>query len=324
MIFGKWISMSLSVAARLRIADLLAESPLSIDELSAATKTHPQSLYRLMRALASVGVFRTNARAQFELTEVGYFLRSNVKGSMRGVADYCGAMWSWRAWEEMLFSIQTGDTAFDKVFQQPVFDYLSQHPEESAVFNEGMTGFSGSESEAIIEVYDFSRFSSIVDIGGGHGHLLASILRKFTGAKGTVFDAPHVVTGAMATFHEFGVADRANATGGDFFHSVPSGHDAYLLKHIIHDWNDTNCQRILKAIRSACTSGTTLLVCEMVIPSGDQPHPGKLLDLEMLVVASGQERTESEYQSLLASRGFRLERIVALPSPISIVEAVAV
>lgn len=201
--------MSLSVAARLRIADYLAEAPRTVDELAAATKTHHQSLYRLMRALASVGVFRTNEHEQFELTDIGHYLRTDVKGSMRGVADYCGAMWSWRAWEEMLYSIQTGETAFDRVFQQPVFDYLSQHPAESAVFNEGMTGFSGAESAAIIKTYDFSRFSSIVDVGGGHGHLLASILRKFTHLRGTVFDAPHVVVGANTTFHEFGVADRS-------------------------------------------------------------------------------------------------------------------
>jgi len=324
MIFGKWISMSLSVVAKLRIADHLAAGPRSVEDLAQATGTHQPSLYRLMRALASVGVFRSHDDGRFELTEIGYYLRSGVKGSMRGVADYCGATWSWRAWEEMLFSIETGGTAFDKVFGEPVFDYLAKHPDESAVFNEGMTGFSGSESAAIIQAYDFSRFTSIIDIGGGHGHLLASILRKHEQLKGSVFDAPHVVAGAKATFHEFGVADRATATGGDFFHEVPAGYDAYMLKHIIHDWNDANCQRILQAIRTACTGGTTLLIFEMVIPPGDASHPGKLLDLEMLVVASGQERTESEYARLLATRGFRLERIVSLPSPISVVEAVAV
>lgn len=324
MIFGKWIAMSLSVVARLRIADHLAESGKSVEELAELTRSDERSLYRLMRALASVGVFRTNEREQFELTELGYYLRSGVKGSMRGVADYCGAPWSWRAWEEMQFSIETGQTAFDKAFGQPIFDYLAEHPAESAVFNEGMTGFSGAEAEAIIHAYDFSRFQSIIDIGGGHGHLLAAILRKHVELKGTVFDAPHVVSGARNTFHEFGVVDRASIAGGDFFHEVPSGHDAYLLKHIIHDWNDANCQRILQAIRTACAAGTTLLIFEMVIPPGDQPHPGKLLDLEMLVVASGQERTESEYAQLLATRGFKLERIVALPSPLSVVEAIAV
>ena len=324
MIFGKWISMSLSVVAKLRIADHLAAGARSIEDLARATGTHQPSLYRLMRALASVGVFRSDDQGHFELTEIGYYLRSGVMGSMRGVADYCGAPWSWRAWEEMLFSIETGSTAFDKVFGEPVFDYLAKHADESAVFNEGMTGFFGAEAAAIIQAYDFSRFKSIIDIGGGHGHLLASILRKHAGLKGCVFDAPHVVAGATESFHELGVADRASHVGGDFFHEVPSGYDAYLLKHIIHDWNDANCQRILQAIRTACTAGTTLLIFEMVIPPGDDPHPGKLLDLEMLVVASGQERTESEYAQLLATRGFRLERIVALPSPLSVVEAVAV
>ncbi len=323
MIFGKWISMSLSVAARLRIADYLAGGPRSAQQLAQDTGSNAEALYRLMRALASVGVFRTNQAGDFELTKIGYYLRSDVQGSMRGVADYCGATWSWRAWEAMESSIRTGETAFDKVFDQPVFDYLSEHPDESAVFNEGMTGFSGSEAIAIIDGYDFSRFRSIIDIGGGHGHLLAAILRKFTSLSGTVFDAPHVVGGAHATFHEFGVADRAHVAGGNFFQTVPAGHDAYLLKHIIHDWNDANCQKILRAIRSACTASTSLLIFEMVVPPGDVPHPSKLLDLEMLVVASGKERTREEYASLLTACGFRLERIVDLPSPISIIEAVA-
>lgn len=316
--------MALSVAARLRIADHLADGGRSIDELSRATGTHPPSLFRLMRALASVGVFSSNDAGQFELTEMGKLLRTGVTGSMRGVADYCGASWSWRAWEAMQVSIETGETAFDKVFNQSVFDYLAEHPDESAVFNEGMTGFSSTEALAIIESYDFSRYKTIIDIGGGHGHLVASILRKFASLQGAVFDAPHVIKGSHPTFHEFGVADRAQALGGDFFREVPAGFDAYLLKHIIHDWNDTDSGRILQVIRRACTSGTTLLIFEMVIPPGDEPHPGKLLDLEMLVVASGQERTAAEYQALLAANGFRLERIVPLRSPLSIVEAVAV
>ena len=323
MIFGKWVSMSLSVAARLRIADHLANGPRSVEELSRATTTHQPSLYRLMRALASVGVFRSNDQEQFELTEVGALLRSGIPGSMRGVADYCGEMWSWRAWESMQHSIETGETAFDSVFGESVFEYLSKHPEESAVFNEGMTGFSGTAALAIIETYDFSRFQSIIDIGGGHGHLLASILREFVKLRGAVFDSTHVVKGSHDTFHKFGVADRAESIGGDFFREVPAGFDAYLLKHIIHDWNDNDCGRILQTIRRASSAGTTLLIFEMVIPPGDEPHPGKLLDLEMLVVASGQERTATEYQSLLSANGFRLERIIPLRSPLSIVEAVA-
>lgn len=324
LIFGKWVSMAVSVAARLRIADTLADGPHSVLQLSEITGTHARSLGRLMRALASVGVFKTDSEGRYMLTEVGHYLRTGVQGSMRGVADYCGSDWSWRAWEELHYSVQTGQTAFDKVFGQQVFQYLAQHPDQSAVFNEGMTGFSGAESAAVVSAYDFSRFKRLIDIGGGHGHLLASILESAPGLRGAVFDAAHVVAGAHEMLDGFGLLDRAEILSGDFFAEVPRGFDAVIMKHIIHDWNDVDAGRILNTIRRAADAGTTLLIVEMVIPPGDEPHPGKLLDLEMLVVASGQERTESEYAQLLAQHGFQLQQIVPTRTPASIVEARAV
>jgi hypothetical protein len=324
LIFGKWVSMAVSVAAKLRLADKLAAGPKSVADLAAETNTHPESLFRLMRALASVGVFRSDAAGKFSLTPVGELLRTGVKGSMRGVADYCGATWSWRAWEAAETSVRTGRTAFNEVFGEPVFDYLGKHPDESAVFNEGMTGFSGAEADAVAAAYDFGGFGTLIDVGGGHGHLLGTVLKKTPTLRGVVFDAPHVVAGAPALLMEMGVADRCKSEGGDFFKAIPAGGDAYILKHIIHDWNDADSGTILRNIRKVSKPGTKLLLVELVIPPGDDPHPGKLLDLEMLIVASGKERTEAEYAKLVADAGFRLTRIVPTQSPASVVEAEAV
>lgn len=324
LIFGKWVSMAVAVAAKLRLADKLAAGPKSADELADETNTHAPSLYRLLRALASVGVFASDAAGKFRLTPVGELLRTGVKGSMRGVADYCGAMWSWRAWEAAEVSVRTGRTAFNEVFGEGIFDYLGKHPDESAAFNEGMTGFSAVEADAVAAAYDFGGFGTLVDVGGGHGHLLATILKKTPKLRGVVFDAPHVVVGAAPLLKEMGVADRCTAEGGDFFKSVPAGGDAYILKHIIHDWNDADCGRILRNVRAVSKPGTKLLLVELVIPPGDDPHPGKILDLEMLIVASGKERTEAEYAKLVADAGFRLTRVVPTQSPASVVEAVAV
>lgn len=316
--------MAVSVAAKLRLADHLAAGPMPAADLAAATNTHPESLYRLLRALASVGVFASDGAGTFSLTPVGELLRTGAKGSMRGVADYCGAMWSWRAWEGTLNSVRTGRTAFNEVFGEGCFDYLARHPAEQAVFDEGMTGFSAVEADAVAAAYDFSGFGTLIDVGGGHGHLLGTILKATPTLRGVVFDAPHVVAGAPARLAEMGVADRCQAEGGDFFKAIPAGGDAYILKHIIHDWNDTDSGTILRNIRTVAKPGTKLLVVELVIPPGDDPHPGKLLDLEMLVVASGKERTEAEYAELVADAGFRLTRVVTTQSPASVVEADAV
>lgn len=322
LIFGKWVSMALSVAAKLRLADKLAAGPKSAAALAEETGTHPESLYRLLRALASVGVFASDDAGRFRLTPVGEFLRTGVKGSLRGVADYCGAGWSWRAWGGLLESVQTGRTAFNEVFGEGAFQYLARHPDEQAVFDEGMTGFSGPEADAVTAAYDFSGFGTLVDVGGGHGHLLGTILQKTPGLRGVLFDAPHVVAGAK--LEEMGVADRCRAEGGDFFESVPAGGGAYVLKHIIHDWNDVDSGRILRNVRKVSNPGTKLLLVELVVPPGDAPHPGKLLDLEMLVIASGKERTEAEYAALVAASGFKLTRVVPTRGAASVVEAEAV
>jgi len=322
MIFGKWVAMALSVAAKLRVADALADGPQSVPDLAGETKTHAPSLFRLLRALASVGVFAEDADGRFRQTPLSEVLRSDVPGSMRAVADYCGSDWSWRPWGKLLETVRTGWTAFDEVFGEQAFDYLGKHPDESAVFNEGMTGFSMQESPAVAEAYDFSRFGTIVDVGGGHGHLLCTILKKYPGPKGVVFDAPHVAAGATPRIADAGLAGRCRAEGGDFFAAVPAG-DAYVMKHIIHDWPDDRAATILRNCRAAARPGAKVILVEMVIPPGNDPSPGKLLDLEMLVIASGKERTEAEYADLLAGAGWRLTRVVPTRSPASVVEGEA-
>jgi hypothetical protein len=323
MIFGKWVAMALSVVAKLRVADGLAAGPKSVADLAAETDTHAPSLFRVLRALASVGVFAENADGRFRQTPLSEVLRSDVPGSMRAVADYCGEDWSWRPWGQLLETVRSGKTAFDAVFGEQAFDYLAKHPVESAVFNEGMTGFSMQESPAVAEAYDFSSFGTIVDVGGGHGHLLCTILKKYSGPRGIVFDAPHVVEGATPRIAEAGLAVRCRAEGGDFFRAVPTG-DAYVMKHIIHDWPDDKSATILRNCRTAAKPGAKLALVEMVIPPGNEPSPGKLLDLEMLVIASGKERTEKEYAALLAGAGWRLTRIVPTKGPASVIEGEAV
>ena len=276
MIFGKWVAMALSVAAKLRVADALAAGPKDIAELAEKTGTHAPSLFRVLRALASVGVFAEDEGGRFRQTPLSEVLRTGVPGSMRAVADYCGADWSWRPWGKLLETVRTGQTAFDEVFGEQAFEYLAKHPEESAVFNEGMTGFSMQESPAVAEAYDFSPFGTIVDVGGGHGHLLCTILKKYPGPKGVVFDAPHVAEGATPRIAEAGLAGRCRAEGGDFFKAVPPG-DGYVMKHIIHDWPDDKSTTILRNCRKAASPGAKLILVEMVIPPGNGPAPGKLL-----------------------------------------------
>jgi hypothetical protein len=321
LVFGKCISMAISVAAKLRIADHLADGPQTLADLAANTKTHAPSLYRLLRPLAAAGVFSQDADGRFALTPMSEYLRTGVKGSLRGMADFFGSDWSWRAWGNMLETVQTGRAAFDRVFGEPVFEYLGKHPDESAVFNEGMTGFTSNIAPAVAEAYNFAAFKTVVDVGGGHGVLLNTILQAHAGVNGIVFDSPHVVAGAESAIHNAGLTGRCRAVGGDFFQSVPAGGDAYLMKHIIHDWPDDRATTILRNCRKGVNPGGKLLLVELVIAPGNAADLGKVTDLEMLVIASGQERTEVEYRQLLAAAGWRLTRVLPTKSPTQIVEA---
>jgi hypothetical protein len=321
LVFGRCVSMALSVVAKLRIADLLADGPKTVADLASRTATQATSLYRILRTLAAEGVFAEQVDGRFVLTPMGEYLRTGVKGSLRGIADFVGSDLTWRPWGQLLDTLRTGRTAFDSVFGEPMFDYLSKHKGESAVFNEGMTGFSSNVAPAVAEAYDFAQFKTVVDVGGGHGVLLNTILQAHEGLNGIVFDSRHVVVGAEDAIREAGLGRRCRAVGGDFFDCVPAGGDAYIMKHIIHDWPDDRATTILRNCRKAVNSDGKLLIMERVIPPGNDADFGKVLDLEMLVTASGRERTEVEYRQLLAGAGWRLTRVLPTKTSPHIVEA---
>jgi SAM-dependent methyltransferase len=321
LIFGSWHSQCVYVAAKLGIADLLADGPRSVDELAAKAGGHRFALYRVMRALASVGVFVEEPHATFALTPAASLLRSEVPGSQRAMALMLGEE-HYRAWGELLYSVKTGKPAFDKVFGQPLFEYLSQHPEQAAIFDKAMVGVHGRETSVILDAYDFSAFSSVADIGGGNGSNLTGLLQRYPRLHGTLFDLPGVIERAGKNIEKAGLSDRVHLVDGNFFESIPTGADAYFMRHIIHDWDDEKSHRILENIRRVITEHGRLLVVESVIPPGNEPFFGKLLDVTMLVVPGGQERTEEEYRTLFGKAGFRLSRIVPTQAEVSVIEGV--
>jgi ubiquinone/menaquinone biosynthesis C-methylase UbiE len=322
MIFGAFVSKAVSVAAELGVADLLAEQPQTVAALAAATSTHERSLYRVLRTLASVGVFRETGDKVFELTPLAEPLRADAPRSMRNGAIFMGAEWHWRVYGEMLHSVRTGKSAWSRANGAEVFDYLAANPEHGEVFNRAMTDISAVAASAITEAYDFTGIDTLVDVAGGHGYLLAAALRANPDARGVLFDLPQVIDGAPATLEREGVTDRVELSSGDFFASVPEGADAYMMKHIIHDWDDERALLILNNIRRAMRDDGRVLVCETVVPEGNEPHFGKLMDLEMLVSPGGVERTAREYRELLARAGLELKRIIPTRSYLSVVEAV--
>jgi hypothetical protein len=320
---GFWISQCLHAAAALGIADLLRDGPQTPQNLARTTSTHTHSLHRLLRGLASVGVFVEDEQGRFGLTELAQLLRSDVPGSMRSAALMIGDE-HYRAWGDLLHSLRTGKPAFDHVYGQPVFDYLSAHPEQARIFDEAMVGVHGAETAAMLDAYDFSGFGTVIDVGGGNGSVITAVLQRHTKVRGILSDLPHVVERAAANLQVAGVKDRCQTVGGSFFESVPPGGDAYLMRHIIHDWNDEQSLTILRNCRQVMGAGSKLLVVEGVVPVGNEPSFTKLLDLNMLVIPGGMERTEREYRELYATAGFRLERIVPTRMEVSVIEGVPV
>jgi hypothetical protein len=282
---------------------------------------HAPSLHRLMRTLAGLGILTERDAQRFALTPLGEALMTGAPGSARPTLIAFGGTF-WHGWEEIVYSLETGNTGFDKAHGMPLFEHLRQHPDEASNFSEAMVGFHGAEPPAVAQAYDFSRFSNVVDVGGATGNLLAAILSSHDGPRGVLFDRPHVAIDAPALLKARGVEDRVTIEAGDFFETVPAGGDVYLLSHIIHDWNEDRCLTILGHCRKAIKPGGRLLIIEMVLPGGDAPHPGKVLDMVMLVFPGGQERTEAEYASLLGKAGFRLSRVIPTASAVSVVEAV--
>ncbi len=310
---GYRVSQAIYVAAKLGIADLLKEGPRGTDDLAQATGTHAATLYRVLRFLVGVGLFDEVAPHRFALAPLGSGLRTDLPGSIRPNVLMLLDQASWRPWGQLLYSVQTGGTAFEHVHGVGRFDYLTEHPDTAAVFNEAMSSNTARSGTAITDAYDFSAIKRLVDVGGGHGLLLATILGAYPTMRGVLFDRPQVIAGAQATLEAAGVSDRCELVSGDFFAEVPSGGDAYLLRQIIHDWDDARALTILRNCRQAMTERGRLLVVERAIsPDYRLALPVLHIDLEMLVNVGGQERTDAEYYSLFGTARFELTSIVPL------------
>jgi len=319
---ASWVSAIVCAGARLGIADHLAAGPRSAGELAGPMRMHAPSLHRLMRSLAGLGVLTEREGQRFALTPMGEALKTGAPGSARAtLIAFCGPAF-WRGWEEFVYSLETGKTGFEQAHGMPFFEYLAKHPEDASHFSEAMVGYHGAEPPAVAQAYDFSRFKTIVDVGGATGNMLSAILSQHAGPRGVLYDRPHVVSEAPALLAARGVEARVAIEPGDFFERVPAGGDAYVLSHIIHDWYEDQCLTILGHCRKAIQPDGRLLIVETVLPAGDTPHQGKVQDMVMLVFPGGQERTEAEYAGLLGQAGFRLTRVVPTESIVSIVEAV--
>jgi ubiquinone/menaquinone biosynthesis C-methylase UbiE len=324
MASGYWVSRSIYVAAKLRIADLLKDSPKSCDELATATGTNAPSLYRVLRALASLGVFAETELNHFTLTPLATCLQSDTPNSVRARVIMLGEE-QYRAWGELMHSVQTGGSSFEHIYGMNLFEYLAQNPESAKIFDESMTNLSVIQSAAIAASYDFSSIQTLVDVAGGQGLLIASILKSNPTLKGVLFDQPHVIERAKRFLEAEGVLERCQLAAGNFFESVPEGGDAYILKYIIHDWDDERAIAILKQCHKVMPANGKILVAEQVIPPGNEPFRGKFLDLNMLVMTpGGRERTEAEYRALFEKAGFKLTRIVPTQDEMSIIEGIPV
>jgi O-methyltransferase domain len=320
---GHIVASALQVVLRLGVPDWLARGPRTVAELSRAAGVREDGLYRVLRALASVGVFAETSPRRFALTEAGQMLVSGAPGSMRDMGLWVTSPFHFRVYAELMHSVQTGQPAVEKVTGMPVFEFFPTQPELSEIFNDAMTNLSEVVVRAALDVYDFSGIGVLVDVAGGHGAVLTTILNAYPRMRGVLFDLAHVVAGAWPRIEAMGLAERCTTDSGDFFTAVPAGGDAYILKHIIHDWDDERAVTILRNIRTAMGGkrGRVVLL-ESVLQPGNAPDFGKIIDLEMLVMPGGRERTADEFRGLFASAGFAMTRIVPTASPLSIVEAI--
>jgi len=301
----------------------VAKSPTDAQTLARERGADANALYRVLRALASVGVFTEDANGKFSNTPMSELLRSDVPGSLRALSLMYGDDDVWAAWGLMLHSVRTGDAGMNQVVGMHAFDHYARHPEKAKVFDQAMVSSSSLVNRALTEAYDFSRFGRIVDVAGGYGSTLCAVLNAAPNLRGVLFDMPHVIEGAKARVAAQGFANRCEFAAGNMFESVPAGADAYFMKHILHDWDDAACGKILAAIRKAIPPDGRLLVSEKIILPGPSGYYGKITDLVMLVHnQGGRERTEAEYRELFARAGFKLTRIVPTFADHSLLESV--
>jgi SAM-dependent methyltransferase len=320
LIFSFMASQAVHVAAKLGVADLVKDGPKTADELALATSAHAPSLRRLLLLLASLGVFAEDAEGRFQQTPLSSTLRSDTPESIRNLAIMFGMPFLWKAWDSLHDTVMTGQPAFERAHGANFFEYLTAHPDDAAIFNAAMSATSSIGLSSIVESYDFSQFERIVDVGGGHGALLSGILTANPKLRGVLADRSEVVAGASVV-RSGPLADRCEVRAINFFEAVPEGADAYLMKSIVHDWNDEHSLKILKNCRRAIQPNGKLLLIEMVLRTSNQPDPGRFMDLNMLTLLTGKERTEADFRVLLAKAGFSLARVIPTAGMASIIES---
>lgn len=314
LINGFQVTQAIHVVATLGIADLLKDKSRSSDELAQLTQTHPAALFRLLRALAAVGLFTELPGKCFELTPVGDCLRAGGTPSYKAWAQYVGRPYVWQSWGALSHTIGSGETAFDHLHGSGIWEWRAKQPVENEIFDAAMTGMSRALIRAIVAAYDFSKFQCVVDVGGGQGALLAGILAANPGLQGILFDLPHVVAGAPAVVNAAGVSDRCRIVGGDVFQGPPEGGDAYIVKAVLMDEEDSNAVAILAACKRAMKPSAKLIVIERGIAAPNQGPENKFSDLTMMVMTGGRERTQTEFASLFATAGFDLKQQISTPS----------
>ena len=321
IISGFWISRAVYIIAKLGIPDLLKAGAKTATELAVATDTHASSLFRVMRALASVGVLSCDSDERFSLTPLSETLVTNAPGSLRWFAVSELGQEHYPAWGNLMHSVKTGEIAFDNFFEMDIWSYFQKNADDAAVFYNSMSGMTAAVNQTLRSAYDFSQFNKVIDVGGGHGGLIAEILKTNPNTKGVLFDAAEVINAAKDRLNEAGLGERCETIAGDFFESVPAGGDAYVMKWILHDWEDARAIRILKNCRAQMEPDARLIVVDCVVPETSEPHFSKFIDLNMLVMTGGKERTQKEFAGLLEAAKFKLLRVIPTDQPTSLIEA---
>jgi ubiquinone/menaquinone biosynthesis C-methylase UbiE len=319
LIRGYWTTQAIYVAAELRIADLVADGPKHPDELGKEAGVKGDMLYRVLRALASIGIFKEDSEGRFGLTPLAETLRGD--SGQRAYARLHGQE-LYQSWAKLLDAVRTGDAGFVRAYGAPAFEYFGKNLERGAVFDKAMTGHHGAEADPMLDAYDFSGFKQLVDVGGGNGSLLMAVLKRHPQMKGVLFDLPAVVARAGAAIEAAGLRERCQIVGGNALEAVPAGADAYMLRHVVHDWRDEDAATMLRNCRNVMKAGGKVLVVEIVVPAGNDPSFAKWMDL-MMVTYGGKERSEKQYRALFAQAGLELTRIVPTAAGISVIEGVS-